>query len=426
MFPLYVNLPIVLIFILAAVANSRQPLIFDTDYGPFIDDVFALGLILNSGDLLHLKYVLTTSDNPSLSAKCVTKHLNLAKRSDIRVGAGTSFPDYSMRGGVCAVPGLIAFTLKDTCGNSTLPHDADGVSAVAKMIMDSGRSDWMYIVVGGQSSVKSLVDLYPAAASKIETLIVMGGNFCGGFQPYPGVDAPTDETNIACDPGAANYVLDTKKVQFKRIFYVPVEVAQPIAGSDYAIFVQAANSGTNPVASATLAFYKAWSAAGRADPANLIYDEALAYNPETESTPQFDPCAVMLAIELLDRERCEDRMTLTSFKDGIHFSVPGEAGMKPFPDQPREGFTFIPNTLGSIQLPKECPFLTPFVFDPKNTTATEAPVSVTLGFTSDEAKTSFYSDMALRMAGKTPKCIKKRPSKEAKKKPSQGKNRLRG
>lgn len=87
--------------------QAQQPVIFDTDYGPFIDDIFALGLIVNSGDLLDLQYVITTSEVPDLSARCAAEQLNLANRSDIPVGIGATFPDYSMRGGVCAVPGLI-------------------------------------------------------------------------------------------------------------------------------------------------------------------------------------------------------------------------------------------------------------------------------------------------------------------------------
>lgn len=160
-------------------------------------------------------------------------------------------------------------------------------------------------MVGGQSSVQALlVEMYPAAADKISTLIVMGGNWCSDFQPYPDVDAPTDETNIACDPGAANFVLDSTYSPFDKIYYVPVVVADEIGGEDYMKFVAAANSG-EVGAAATLEFYKARSEAERADPSLLIYLEAMTYDTETESTPQFDACAVMLALELLDdKNRC--------------------------------------------------------------------------------------------------------------------------
>ena len=68
--------------------QSAQPVIYDTDYGPIIDDVFDLGLLANSGDLLDLKYVLATGENPSLGAQCAAKHLDLANRNDIPVGIG--------------------------------------------------------------------------------------------------------------------------------------------------------------------------------------------------------------------------------------------------------------------------------------------------------------------------------------------------
>ena len=84
-----------------------QPVIFDTDYEPFIDETFALGLLLNSGDLLDLKYVVATSELPDLSAKCITQHLDLAGRSDIPVGSSNVFTDCSLRGGMCAIPGLM-------------------------------------------------------------------------------------------------------------------------------------------------------------------------------------------------------------------------------------------------------------------------------------------------------------------------------
>lgn len=44
--------------------SRPPPVIFDTDYGSFIDDVFALGLLVNSEDLLDLRAIITTSELP--------------------------------------------------------------------------------------------------------------------------------------------------------------------------------------------------------------------------------------------------------------------------------------------------------------------------------------------------------------------------
>jgi hypothetical protein len=96
--------------------------------------VFALGLLVNSGDLLDLRYVITTSINAPLSAKCVAKHLSIAGRSDIKVGAGDPLPPYSQRGGVCATPGLVQFTLQPVCENVTLPFYSNGVEEMVNMV----------------------------------------------------------------------------------------------------------------------------------------------------------------------------------------------------------------------------------------------------------------------------------------------------
>jgi inosine-uridine nucleoside N-ribohydrolase len=384
--------------------SDKQPIIYDTDYGPFIDDVFALGLLANSDDLVDLRYVLTTGENPTLGAQCAAKHLFLAEKYDIPVGIGAEFPDYIHRGGVCAIPGLVGFALEEKCSDGpTLPVDEDGIASVASMIMDSERDDWWYLVVGGLSSVQALVENYPDAASKISTLVIMGGNWCANFQPYPDVDAPTDETNIACDPSAANFVIDSTVSPFENVYFVPVAVADEIGGDDYMKIVQAANDESDLGAKATIDFYKAWSAAGRADPTLLIHLEAMAYDPETESTPMFDPCAVMLVLELLDD--CEDRLSLFEFNAGVHFLEADDDGLKPFPEAPRSAFSLLPISHGVMadELPAECPALTEFTFDPAKTPENDKPVTIALGFTSQAAKDSFYGEMAERMAGTYPK-----------------------
>jgi hypothetical protein len=48
--------------------------------------------------------------------------------------------------------------------------------------------------------------------------------------------------------------------------------------------------------------------------------------------------------------------------------------------------------------------LSEHTFDKANTTEAEYPIKVALGFKSPEAKASFYSDMASRMAGEIPSC----------------------
>ena len=184
-------LKVILLFLLSlgpAVQAAKPPVIFDSDYGPFIDDVFALGLLINSGDLIDLKLIMATSEQPDLSAKCISAQLAQSDRNDIDVAVGQSFPAYDKRGSVCAIAGLMGFAMEPEClAYDGKPPIENGLEYMAQMIIDSDRDDWWYIVVGGQSTLKALIEQYPEAAAKIDTLIVMAGNFCGGFEPYPGV-----------------------------------------------------------------------------------------------------------------------------------------------------------------------------------------------------------------------------------------------
>jgi inosine-uridine nucleoside N-ribohydrolase len=349
--------------------------------------------------LLDLRAIVTTAEQPSLSAQCVAKHLYLSNKYDIPVYIGDELPPYEKRGGVCAIPDLIGFPLQETCDDGK-DYDAiqhDGVRHVRDMIMDSKRDDWWYIAVGGQTSLQNLITKYPNAAKKIDTIIFMGGNWCAGFEPYPDVVAPTDETNISCDPIAANILLDQRINPVPNIYYVPVEVASAIGGSDYRKIV----ASKNLAAQTTIDFYRAWSDAARQDKNVLTHAEAMAYDPETESTPQFDACAVMLALQLAQPTSCPDLLQLYPF-DAVRFLEPGEG--EAFPDSPRNSFSVYDKNDQHIfddnSIPTStCPKLTPYTFDSKKTKSMEKPVEIALGYTSKKAEQIFFSNMAERMAG---------------------------
>merc|ERR1712146_864830 len=145
-------------------------------------------------------------------------------------------------------------------------------------------------------SLTTLIRDYPEAAEHIENLVVMGGNFCTGFDPYPDVTAPVDETNVGCDMRAANYVLDANNFVFPNVYYTPVVTASPLSGDDYALITEAAS--TNSAAKATIDFYEEWTANARANPDLLVHLEAMTYDPAYESTPQFDAVAVLIAMDI--------------------------------------------------------------------------------------------------------------------------------
>jgi inosine-uridine nucleoside N-ribohydrolase len=394
--------------------SGAQKVILDLDYGVFADDIFALGLLLNSDDLVDLQYVIASGEYPDKGAQCVAKHLTMANWGHINVGIGPEYPDKAKRGFVCGEMNL-GFALDDRCKEGPSEDvDEDGIAAVADLLNGSDNDDWWYIVLGGQTTLKTLIRDYPEAASKISTLVAMGGNWCAGFDPFPGVSAPTDETNISCDPSSANAVLDRDFVQFEQIYYVPLVVADIIQGEDYMKIVEAAETGEHAGAGAVIDFYKAWSSAGRADSSLVIHAEANTYDPATQSIPQFDACAVMLVLELLDDESCEDRLSLFDFDDGVHFVELGDV------TDADVAFSLTPESIpGTIDLPDQCPYLTPWSFDPEETPGNDSPVKVALGFASQDAKSSFFSEMAERLAGtfggksnNSPACFLKKNTKE--------------
>jgi hypothetical protein len=83
--------------------QQQQPLIYDSDHGPFIDDIFALGLLLNSNDLIDLQLIVATSEQPELSATCIAAQIKLSGIADgeIPVAMGEELPPYEQRGSVC-------------------------------------------------------------------------------------------------------------------------------------------------------------------------------------------------------------------------------------------------------------------------------------------------------------------------------------
>ncbi len=121
--------------------------------------------------------------------------------------------------------------------------------------------------------------------------------------------------------------------------------------------------------------------------------EAKLYNPKTESTPMFDPCAVMVALELLDAPKCENRTDLFYFQDGVHFLDAGQGAS--FPSAPRSSFSLRTVTDTFPNLPPECPYLTNYTFDPKTVVEKEIPIQIALGYRSPEAKARFFADMRL-------------------------------
>ena len=373
--------------------------------------------------------ILTTSEEPDLSAKCVYEQVRRSELNfDIPIAIGETLPPYSERGAVCGVPGFIGFALKDTCKDVVVPDDdqpiiQNGVEYMATMLLESNRNDWTYIVIGGQTSLQKLTRNHPDAMSKIKTLVIMGGNWCTGFDAYPGVPTPTAETNISCDMKAANFVLESAAniVEFPNIYYVPIATVNVLNGNDYSLITDAASpaiqelnninisTSHNKAANATIDFYKAWSTAARADPDLLVHLEAMKYDPATESTPQFDAVAVLVAMDIV-RGKADARVGHQEFANGVHFvtndeaiSVESESGVFMGETPPKAAYSLWSGNEkmaeNSRPISNRCKDLTPYTLSPKEESSPVA-IQAALGFVSNETEQDFFHEMALRMSGR--------------------------
>jgi inosine-uridine nucleoside N-ribohydrolase len=153
-------------------ARAAIPVIVDTDIGTFADDTLALALALSSWEL-DVRMVITTSGNATFRARVAAKQLRQSGRDHIPVGIGVSLPQLHPR------EALEAFAADEDLSAHRGGWFADGPAAAARMIMSSGRKDWVIIVLGPSSSTAAMLKVEPAIAQRA-SVAVMGASVCAG------------------------------------------------------------------------------------------------------------------------------------------------------------------------------------------------------------------------------------------------------
>lgn len=144
--------------------------------------------------------------DPFTSALCMAQHLLLAGRQDVKVIAGKDIHD-SPRAGIWQVEDLVGFPLREKC-ESGLNIEEVGVNFIdaesigdledlKTLLAESDRDDWVYITLGGMTTIAALTKQYPDEAAKIQDMIVMGTNICDEKEIYTDFMAPVQETNVA-------------------------------------------------------------------------------------------------------------------------------------------------------------------------------------------------------------------------------------
>ena len=208
------NGPFVLLCLLAALALSlnataqitsgRGPMsakpemvIFDTDIGDDIDDVFALGIALASPELKIVGITSAWGDT-ALRARMIDRVLCETGRSDIPVltGVPTQRADAA------------AFS-QAPWAKAGLPHKALGKNDAVVFLLEQARlhpGEITLIAVAPLTNIGAAIDRDPAAFRKLKRVVLMGGSVLRGYDAdnAPGVATkPMAEYNIAMDPPAA-------------------------------------------------------------------------------------------------------------------------------------------------------------------------------------------------------------------------------
>jgi purine nucleosidase len=176
---------------LAAPPHS-VPVLFDTDIGTDVDDVYALAVIIHRPEL-ELLGVTTVSSDAVERARLAAKFLAVAggKWRRVPVYAGISTPAQNMR----QVEWARGF-------ESPALHASGGVEFMRREIAKRPGAVTI-IAVGELTNVAALLESEPAIARKIKAIALMGGAIHRG---YAAGSKPEPEWNIKSNARAAQVV----------------------------------------------------------------------------------------------------------------------------------------------------------------------------------------------------------------------------
>jgi inosine-uridine nucleoside N-ribohydrolase len=145
-------------------SDTRQKVIFDTDIGDDVDDVFALALAVSSPKLEVLG-VTTAWGDTDLRARLVTRFLRTTGHGDIPIAAGPKTHASS--------------TFSQARWAQVEPEPANGFPDATAFTLDAIRrypGQITLIAVSPFSNVGALIDRDPETFRKLKQIVLMGGS----------------------------------------------------------------------------------------------------------------------------------------------------------------------------------------------------------------------------------------------------------
>jgi inosine-uridine nucleoside N-ribohydrolase len=164
------------------------PVILDTDIGGDIDDTWALALMLRSPEL-DVKLVVSDTGDTRYRAKIIAKMLEVAGRTDVRVGIGLPSDAHAHP----QAPWVQDYDLRDYGG--TL-HE-DGAEALIQTIMNAPEPVTL-VCIGPVPNIREALKREPRIARNARFV----GMFGSVYKGHEGSAEPAAEYNVKQDVAA--------------------------------------------------------------------------------------------------------------------------------------------------------------------------------------------------------------------------------
>jgi inosine-uridine nucleoside N-ribohydrolase len=237
-------------------STPQKMIIFDTDIGDDIDDVFALGLLLSSPDV-HIASITTAWGDTTLRASLTQRFLCETGREEISVFAGPRTmprPD-------------APFTQRLWASNYRGPQKSwPDAAAFALDTIRKNPGQITLISVSPLSNIGAMIDKDPETFRELNRVVIMGGSVHIGYGDL-GYAAPhgiDPEYNIRLDPVSAKKLFASGV----PVFMMPLDSTQLKLDE---VKRNALFSQDTPLINATTELYHEWTTSTR-DPTPTFYD----------------------------------------------------------------------------------------------------------------------------------------------------------
>ena len=189
-------------------AASPIPVIYDTDLGEDIDDLWALAFLTHSSEL-DLKLVSINFGDVERKARMVAKALSVFGREEVPIAIGRTNERWT--------PRYYDWTSDFDLFNYDGAVTDDGVEKMIQTIEADSTGRLRLLAVGPMLNVAGVLERRSDLAERVE-LVAMSGSIYTG---YGGSEAPDAEANVEVAPDAARHAY---AADWKRFVIAPLDV----------------------------------------------------------------------------------------------------------------------------------------------------------------------------------------------------------